>query len=85
MSINATYFIVAANWLPIFSFTTDFEMTRNMPIQGSYVAGTYKGLPIIVSPCLDSFEMICGAEAEVPVYNIESVDVSKFMLIKLED
>jgi hypothetical protein len=85
MSINATYFIVAANWLTIFSFATDFEMTRNMPIQGSYVAGTYKGLPIIVSPCLGSFEMICGAEAPAPEYNTAAIDMNKFMFIKLED
>ena len=85
MSIGATYFIVAANWFPIFCFAKDFERNFDIAIYGSYTAGTYKGLPIIVSPGLDSFEMICGAEAEVPVYNIESVDVSKFMLIKLED
>jgi hypothetical protein len=84
-SIGAKYFIVAANWLPIFSFTTDFEMTRTMPIQGSYAAGTYKGFPIIVSPCLDSFEMICGADTPTPEYNIETIDAGKFILLKLED
>lgn len=85
MSINATYFIVAANWLPIFSFAADFEMTRTIPIQGSYVAGTYKGLPIIVSPCLGSFEMICGADTPMPEYNIVAIDINKFMFIKLEN
>ena len=84
-SIRAKYFIVAANWLPIFSFAADFEMARTMPIQGSYVAGTYKGLPIIVSPCLGSFEMICGAESDMPTYDIENIDTNKFILLKLED
>ena len=84
-SIGAEYFIVAANCLPIFCFATGFEMTTNIPIQGSYVAGTYKGFPIIVSPCLDSFEMICGAGADMPDYNVESIDISKFILIKLYD
>lgn len=84
-SIGAKYFIVAANWLPIISFATDFEMTRNISIQGSYVAGTYKGLPIIVSPCLGSFEMICGADTPTPEYNTAAIDMNKFMFIKLED
>ena len=84
-SIGVKYFIVAANWLPIFCFATDFEMTRDIPIQGSYVAGKYKGLPIIVSPCLDSFEMICGADTNMPDYNVESIDISKFALIKLDN
>jgi len=85
MSTNANYFIIASNWLPIFSFTADFEMTETMPIQGSYVAGTYKGLPIIVSPCLGSFEMICGADTPTPEYNTAAIDMNKFMFIKLED
>jgi hypothetical protein len=84
-SIGAKYFIVAANWLPIFNFAADFEMTRTMPIQGSYVAGTYKGLPIIVSPCLGSFEMIYGADAPMPEYDTATIDMNKFMFIKLED
>lgn len=84
-SIGAKYFIVAANWLPVFSFAADFEMARTMPVQGSYITGTYKGLPIIVSPCLDSFEMICGADASMPEYNTADIDMDKFMLIKLED
>ena len=84
-SINAEYLIIASNWLPIFCFAEDFKRNTNVPIQGSYTAGTYKGLSIIVSPCLDSFEMICGVDTETPEYNIESIDDNKFMLIKLED
>lgn len=85
MSTNANYFIIASNWLPIFSFTADFEMTETMPIQGSYVAGTYKGLPIIVSPCIGSFEMICGTDTPMPKYNTADIDINKFMFFKLED
>lgn len=85
-SIGATYLICASNWLPIFCFSVAFE--RSFPIgavQGSYTAGTYKGLPVIISPTMDSFEMLCGADTPAPEYNIESIDASKFILLKLED
>lgn len=85
ISIGATYFIVAANWFPIFCFAKDFERNFDIAMYGSYTAGTYKGLPIIVSPYLDSFEMICGAESDMPTYDIENIDTNKFILLKLED
>jgi hypothetical protein len=85
-SIGATYFICASNWLPIFCFSVAFE--RSFPIgavQGSYTAGIIKGLPVIISPTMDSFEMLCGADTPTPEYDIKSIDASKFILLKLED
>lgn len=84
-SINATYFIIASNWLPIFAFAKDFKLNKDIQITGSYTAGTYKGLPIIASPCLDPFEMICGALESTPTYDIENIDAGKFVVLKLED
>ena len=87
-NIGAAYLIAASNWLPIFamSFSHDFVKTEGIgAVQGSYTAGTYKGLPVIISPTMDSFEMLCGADAPEPEYNIESIDSSKFILLKLED
>ena len=54
-------------------------------VQGSYISGTYKGLLVIISPTIDSFEMLCGATTPEPEYNIDSIDGSKFILLKLED
>lgn len=85
-SIGATYLICASNWLPVFYFSDSFE--RDFTIgatQGSYTAGTIKGLPVIVSPTMDSFEMLCGADAPTPEYDIENIDSSKFILLKLEN
>jgi hypothetical protein len=85
-SIGATYLICASNWLPIFSLTAAFESIKDTgAIQGSYTAGIYKGLLIIISPAMDSFEMLCGADTPTPEYNTENIDASKFMLLKLED
>ena len=85
-SIGAGYFICASNWLPVFCLAAAFE--RNLPVgavQGSYISGTYKGLLVIISPTIDSFEMLCGADTPEPEYNIDSIDGSKFILLKLED
>ena len=85
-NIGANYFICASNWLPVFYFSEGFERTKELtPVQGSYKAGTVKGLPVIISPTMDSFEMLCGADTPEPEYNIETIDSSKFILLKLED
>ena len=85
-SLGATYFICASNWLPVFCLSAVFERSFTTgAVQGSYTAGTYKGLPVIISPTMDFFEMLCGADTPAPEYNIESIDASKFILIKLED
>jgi hypothetical protein len=85
-SIGATYLIAASNWLPIFLFAEDFESIKGIgAIQGSYTAGTYKGLPVVISPTMDSFEMLCGADTPTPEYNIENIDASKFIFLRLED
>ena len=85
-NIGATYLICASNWLPVFCLAAAFE--RNVAIgavQGSYISGTYKGLPVIISPTMDSFEMLCGADTPEPEYSIENIDSSKLILLKLED
>lgn len=85
-SIGATYLICASNWLPVFYFSDGFKRDLTIgAIQGSYTAGTIKGLPVIISPTMDSFEMLCGADTPTPEYNIENIDSSKFILLKLED
>ena len=85
-SMGAAYLICASNWLPIFSLAEDFERPKDIGVvHGSYIAGTYKGLLIIISPAMDSFEMLCGADTPTPEYNTENIDASKFILLKLED
>lgn len=85
-SIGATYLIAASNWLPIFYFAEDFESIKGIgAIQGSYTAGTYKGLLVVISPTMDSFEMLCGADTPTPEYNTENIDASKFIFLRLED
>ena len=85
-SIGATYLICASNWLPVLCFSESFEKTKTpIAITGSYEAGIVKGLPVIITPCLDSFEMLCGADTPTPEYSIENIDASKFILLKLED
>lgn len=85
-SLGATYLICASNWLPIFYFSEGFERNKeSMPINGSYKAGTVRGLSVIVSPTMVSFEMLCGADTPAPEYDIESIDASKFILLNLED
>lgn len=85
-SLGATYLICASNWLPVFYFSEGFERNKeSILINGSYKAGTVRGLPVIISPTMDSFEMLCGADTPAPEYNIESIDASKFILLKLED
>jgi hypothetical protein len=85
-SIGATYLICASNWLPIFSLTAAFESIKDIgAVQGSYTAGIYKGLIIVISPAMDSFEMLCGADTPTPEYNTENIDAGKFILLKLED
>ena len=85
-SIGATYFIIASNWLPILRFSDSFEIDVGIgAVHGSYTVGTFKGLSVIVSPTMDSFEMLCGADTTEPEYNIASIDSSKFILLKLED
>lgn len=83
-SIEATYLICAPSWLPIFRLTAAFENIIDVSaIQGSYTAGMYKGLFIIISPVMDSFEILCGADTPMPEYG--AIDTSKFILLKLED
>lgn len=85
-SIGTTYLICASNWLPVFYFSEGFERNKeSIPIHGSYKAGTVRGLPVIVSPIMDSFEMLCGADTPTPEYNIGNIDSNKFILLKLED
>ena len=85
-SMGASYLICASNWLPIFSLAEDFERIKYIGVvHGSYTAGTYKGLLIIISPAMDSFEMLCGTDTPTPEYNTENIDASKFILLKLED
>lgn len=82
--IGATYLICASNWLPIFRLTAAFENVIDVAaIQGSYTAGIYKGLLVVISPAMDSFEMLCGADTPTPEYGY--IDISKFILLKLED
>ncbi len=84
--INSTYLICASDIYVVLCLTNDFIRTNDIgAIQGSYSAGTYRELPVIVSPALDKGEMLCGADTPTPEYNINSIDASKFIMLKLED
>lgn len=57
---RADYLITSSDLLPVFVFTQDFKPEPLSKIHGMYVAGSYKDIPVLVSPILDKGEMIWG-------------------------
>lgn len=57
---RADYLIMSSDLLPVFVFTQDFTPEPLSKVHGMYVAGSYKDIPVLVSPILDKGEMIWG-------------------------
>lgn len=56
----ATWMVIAADVLPVMSFLKGFTAAPASNINGPYLAGTYNGLKVFVSPALDSGEYVIG-------------------------
>lgn len=90
------YIMVSSDFLPIFEFSLDFKANRCAQVSGTYVAGTYKNRPVLVSPFLDRGQMIWGinepnSSAIYTFVNDEGkvcnkiVNPNYLVMIKLED
>jgi hypothetical protein len=90
------YVIITADIFPLFSFHRDFKVNSAAQINGPYCCGTYKDMPVIVSPFLNRGEMLWGVNDEttpgvVTFVNTENkvcnkiVNYSNFVMCKLED
>lgn len=56
----ATWMVIAADVLPVMSFLKGFTAAPAGNINGPYMAGTYNGLKVFVSPALASGEYVIG-------------------------
>ena len=57
----ATWMVIAADVLPVMSFLKGFTAApANSNINGPFLAGTYNGLKVFVSPALESGEYVIG-------------------------
>lgn len=93
---RADYLIMSSDLLPVFVFAQDFKPEPLSKIHGMYVAGSYKDIPVLVSPILDKGEMIWGVNKKqsssvLTFLNDEDqvcskvVNPNSLLLIKLKD
>lgn len=93
---SADYLIMSSDLLPVFVFTQDFKPEPLSKIHGMYVAGSYKDIPVLVSPVLERGEMIWGVNKKqsssvLTFLNNEDhicckvVNPASLLLIKLND
>lgn len=61
---RAEYLIMSSDLLPVFVFSPDFKPELLSKIHGMYVTGSYKNIPVLVSPVLDKGEMIWGVNED---------------------
>ena len=96
MKFKPNFIMCSSAWLPILRFSEHFKMSPPQPVVGPYIAGTYKQLPVIVTPVFDKGEMMWGVNDKmtpgvVTFINEEEkicnkiANPSNFVLIKLED
>ena len=90
------YLLISSDLLPVLLFHREFTIEPCIKINGIYVAGKYKNLPVLVSPTLDRGQMIWGvnetnASAIYTFINKEGKVCNKIAspdhltMIKLED
>lgn len=61
---RAEYLIMSSDLLPVFIFSPDFKQVPLCKINGMYVAGYYKNIPVLISPMLNRGEMLWGVNEE---------------------
>lgn len=61
---RAEYLIMSSDLLPVFIFSPEFKRVPLSKMQGMYVAGSYKNIPVLVSPILDKGEMLWGVNED---------------------
>lgn len=61
---RAEYLVMSSDLLPVFVFSPEFKKAPLSKMQGMYVAGSYKNLPVLISPILSKGEMIWGVNED---------------------
>jgi hypothetical protein len=61
---RAEYLIMSSDLLPVFIFSLDFKSEPLSKIHGMYVTGSYKNIPVLVSPVLNKGEMLWGVNED---------------------
>lgn len=61
---RAEYLIMSSDLIPVFCFSPDFKPALIVKMHGMYVAGSYKNIPVLVSPLLDTGEMLWGVNED---------------------
>ena len=61
---RAEYLIMSSDLIPVFVFSPDFKPEPLSKLHGMYVTGSYKNIPVLVSPVLDRGEMIWGVNED---------------------
>lgn len=61
---RAEYLIMSSDLLPVFVFSQDFKPEPLSKIHGMYVTGSYKNIPVLVSPVLNKGELIWGVNED---------------------
>jgi hypothetical protein len=61
---RAEYLIISSDLLPVFVFSPDFKPEPLSKIHGMYVTGSYKNIPVLVSPILNKGEMLWGVNED---------------------
>lgn len=61
---RAEYLIMASDLLPVFIFSPEFKRVPLSKMQGMYVAGSYKNIPVLISPVLNKGEMLWGVNED---------------------
>lgn len=61
---RAEYLIMSSDLLPVFAFSPDFKPEPSSKMHGMYVTGSYKNIPVLVSPVLNKGEMLWGVNED---------------------
>jgi hypothetical protein len=61
---RAEYLIMSSDLVPVFCFSPDFKPALIIKMHGIYVTGSYKNIPVLVSPILDKGEMLWGVNED---------------------
>lgn len=61
---RAEYLIMSSDLLPVFIFSLEFKRVPLCKMQGMYVAGLYKNIPVLISPVLNRGEMLWGVNED---------------------
>jgi hypothetical protein len=61
---RAEYLVMSSDLLPVFVFSPEFKKAPLSKMQGMYVAGSYKNIPVLISPVLNKGEMLWGVNED---------------------